>query len=93
MTTVNIETNKFSTKNDQTFKVGDFLLVDGELTIISQVDYNKVCILSIKDSNRYEDPIYVLDKRNIPYVDIVKMAGEEVSEIISVKSVSIKVEI
>jgi hypothetical protein len=53
---------------------GDFFLVDNRLYLLSQVKAKQVALVSVgEDSNRYQDPVHVLDTKNLSIDEVLEV--------------------
>ncbi len=54
-------------------KVGDFFEIEGDLAILAQVSFFKVCLICLRTANRYNDPVDVKDLDNLTPEEIEKV--------------------
>ena len=92
MTNVNIEqTNKRDEKEDVTYSIGQWFVVNDELCVLTQTGYGEVNLIGVSRGNRFSDPVKVNNIYEIPKYVIENMfPDEEVDDWSLVSSVDIK---
>lgn len=46
--------------NEKTYRRGDWFLVNGAVSVLSEVDYWKYCFIVLKTGNRWSDPKQIM---------------------------------
>lgn len=57
--------------DEKLYKVGDVVMIWDEYYLISQIDYDKINLISLHNGNRYDDP-----KSKYDYPEIEKLSSD-----------------
>lgn len=58
-------------ESEKLYKVGDVVMIWDKYYLISQVDYDKINLISLHDGNRFDDP-----KSKYDYPEIEKLSSD-----------------